>query len=191
MKEGDVVGRERRALPPVSSVFGDRVHFQPGESAQGLGELGEPRCDSDDRGGGEHDGRLCVFDHAGQPREGTLKVGRLGRIHRDSYHPGVEAAEEGRDVVEPRRADDEGAVAGRHPSAQRHRDRASATVELAVGQQRRLIVGPVVVAVRDRLRVREQHLPEVIGRRRCGAVRRRMTEDGPPLRPILHSRPFR
>ena len=191
LKEGDVVGRERRALPPVSSIVGDRVHFQPGESAQGLGELGEPRCDGDDRGGGEHDGGLCVFDHAGQPRKGTLEVGRLGRIHRDGYHPGVEAAEEGRDVVEPRRADDEGAVARRNPSAQLHRDRASATVELAVGHQGRLVVCPVVVAVRDRLRVREKHLPEVIGRRRRGAVRRRMTEDGPPLRPLLHSRPFR
>ncbi|GEL74394.1 hypothetical protein MVI01_61780 [Myxococcus virescens] len=102
LKEGQRVPRGSRTAPPRLGPLRQRVGSHPAERGEFGGAFEEPLPHLLDEGGGEHDARARIPDDGAQPRQRPLQPHRVRRIGWDGDQPGIQAAEETRDVLQAR-----------------------------------------------------------------------------------------
>ncbi len=150
LEEGQRVAGCPRVLPRLGLVRGDVLGGQPAQPTQ-LRRVGEqPLRFAKQLAGGQRQRGRAVLDDAPQARVGPVAARRVGG---DRGHPGVEAAEEGGDVLQPRRIEQERPLPARAERLEAGGDRTGAQVELAVGDVPLLHLPVEQKGVRDPVRV--------------------------------------
>ncbi len=169
LEEGDGPGLELRGPPPLGVLRPVpllRQPVEPGEGVHGIALLAPPGRDPvAHRPVGEGEPGRGVLGDGGEARQAPVAP---RRVDGDRHDAGVEAAEEGRDVLETRRVDEEGAGARLESAAEARGDGLGAEIELAVGQ-----------GAGFTLAVREEGESD-LSRARAGAVPGQVHQRGPP-----------
>ncbi len=144
LQEGQGAGSRVRLDPEVRPGARQAVGRDPGDVLQ-IGSLLPPAVDAgEDRGRGERHPRPRIVEDRAQPRQAAVEARRIGG-HRDGAR--IEAAEEGRDVLEPRRIEQQRALPAHAAHLEQRGDRARPQVELAVRQMR--LAAAVIVQERE------------------------------------------
>jgi hypothetical protein len=146
LEEGEVATFQLRPLPEVRLRLPFRPRRQPAQRGQLRRMREAPREVGEDGGGGQRRRRPGIGDDRLQAGRWPVGPGGVGG---DRHGAGVQAAEEGRDVVEARRVEQQHPLAGESLPRQLDGDGPRPAVQLAIGQGHRVVRVPLGQEVED------------------------------------------